>query len=166
MSWHCWLIDWSNCCMVAHHGGPLYQHGLTQIIILVRHKKARFDTKIPVLRKNTWFNRKMPDSREKCPTQHASIAIAIIKHLPPSSENFFYQFYSNILFSTTHREIIYEKWNHIYIQIYLISLWNMKCNYSFLFLMIIMSAAINKCHWYGSIILPTSALLHQNMIHT
>ena len=53
----------------------------------------------------------MPGSTEKCPTQHASVAIAIIKHLPPSSEkDIFFQFYSNILFLRTHRKIIYEKW--------------------------------------------------------
>ena len=33
----------------------------------------------------------------------------------------------------------------------------MKCNYSFLFMLIIMSAAIDKYYWYGSIILPNSA---------
>ena len=74
---------------------------------------------------------------------------------PP--KNFFLNFYSNNLFFRTHRKIIYEKWNYIDIQIYLISLWNMKCNYSFLFVLIIMSAAIDKYYWYGSIILPTSA---------
>ena len=49
------------------------------IITLVRQKKAQFDTKIPGFRhKNTWFDTKMPGSTEKCPTQHASVAIAII----------------------------------------------------------------------------------------
>ena len=33
----------------------------------------------------------------------------------------------------------------------------MKCNYSFLFVMIIMPATVNKCNQYGSINLPTSA---------
>ena len=49
-----------------------------------------------------------------------------------------------------------EKRNHIDIEIYLVALWNMKCYYCFLFVTIIMSAAINKCYWYCSIILPTS----------
>ena len=56
------------------------------------------------------------------------------------------------------------KWNHIDIQIYLISLWNMKCNYSFLFVMITMSAAINKCYLYDSMILGFLFwLLHQTI---
>ena len=44
-----------------------------------------------------------------------------------------------------------EKWNYIDIQIYLISLSRMKCNYYFLFVIIIMSADIDNCCWYGSI---------------
>ena len=42
------------------------------------------------------------------------------------------------------------KWNYIDIQIYSISLWNIKCNHFFLFVIIIMSAAINKFYRYGS----------------
>ena len=37
----------------------------------------------------------------------------------------------------------------IWIQIYQISLWKLKCHYSFLFMMTTMSAAINKCYRYG-----------------
>ena len=81
-----------------------------------------------------------------------------LSNTPPfPPKNIFFNFYLNNLFFRTHRKIIYEKWNYIDIQIYLISLWNMKCNYSFLFVLIIMSAAIDKYYWYGSIILPTSA---------
>ena len=43
-------------------------------------KKARFDTK-------------MPGSTQKCPTQHASIDIAIIKHPPPFYWNYFLFFF-------------------------------------------------------------------------
>ena len=97
---------------------------------MVRHTNAR-------------FNRKMP--YPACISCHC--------HYHPYS----FQFYSNILFLRTHREIIFEQWNYIDIQIYLISLWNMKCNYSFLFVMIIMSTTIDKCYWCGKIILPTTA---------
>ena len=76
---------------------------------------------------------------------------------PPSSEKYFFPIYSNILFLRTHREMIYEQWNYIDVQIYLTSLWNMKYSYSFLFVMIIISAAIDTCYWYGSAILPTAA---------
>ena len=48
------------------------------------------------------------------------------------------------------------KWYDIDIQIHSISLWNLKYDYSFLFVMIIMSAAISKCYLYGSIILLIS----------
>ena len=61
------------------------QRSLYTIITLVRQKKARFD-------------RKMPGSTEKCPPQHASVDIAIIKHTPPPPpvRNIFFQFYSDI----------------------------------------------------------------------
>ena len=46
----------------------------------------------------------MPSSTQKCPTQHASVAIAITKH-PLSSEKYIFQFYLNILFLKTNREM-------------------------------------------------------------
>ena len=60
---------------------------------MVRHKKSRFDTK-------------MPGSTQKWPSQHAPVDIAIIKHPPsPPVGNIFFQFYSNILFLRTNREM-------------------------------------------------------------
>ena len=58
----------------------------------------------------------MPSSTQKCPTQHASVGIAIIKHPPPTCEKYLFQFYSNILFLRTHREMKIEFFD---IQIYL-----------------------------------------------
>ena len=59
------------------------------IITLVRHKKARFDSKMhgstqksPVRQQNAWFDTKKPGSTQKCPPQHAPVDIAIIKHIP------------------------------------------------------------------------------------
>ena len=43
--------------------------------------------KCPVWYRNTWFDKNMPGSTQKCPTQHAWVAIAIVKH-PPSSDFF------------------------------------------------------------------------------
>ena len=40
----------------------------------------------------------MPGSTEKCPTQHASVAIAIIKYLPVIWEIFFSDFIQIICF--------------------------------------------------------------------
>ena len=48
----------------------------------------------------------MPRSTQKCPTQHDPVDIAIIKHPPaPHVKNIFFQFYSNILFLRTNREM-------------------------------------------------------------
>ena len=48
----------------------------------------------------------MPGSTQKCPPQHAPVDIAIIKHPPaPPVRIFFFQFYSNILFLRTNREM-------------------------------------------------------------
>ena len=60
---------------------------------MVRHKKARFDTK-------------MPGSTQKCPLQHASVDIDIINPPPPSCGKwFFFQFHSIIWFLITHGEM-------------------------------------------------------------
>ena len=50
----------------------------------------------------------MPGSTEKCPAQHESVAIAIIKHPPTSSEKYSFYFYSNILLLRTYREIMHK----------------------------------------------------------
>ena len=112
---------------------------------MVRHKNARFDTK-------------MPGSTQKCPPQHESVDIAIIKHPPTPCEKYFFPIlFKYFVFKNSYRnenEIIL-----IWIQIYSISWWNLKCNYSFLFGMTIMSTAINKCYRCSRIILPISAFL-------
>ena len=115
-------------------------------------QKARFDTKM------LGSTKKCP-VRQKCPPQHASVDIDIINPPPPPPpllwEIFLFQFYLNISFLRTQRnenEIIL-----IWIQIYSISLWNLKFNYSSLFVMTIMSATINWCCRYSKIILPIFA---------
>ena len=100
---------------------------------MVQHKNAQFHTKIPY------------PACISCRCHYLTF--------PLPQRNIFFQFDLNIVFLRTHRKL---KWNYIDIEIYLISLWNIKCKYHFLFVMIIMSAAINKCYCYGSIVLPTS----------
>ena len=54
----------------------------------------------------TRFDTKMPGLTQKCPPQHAPVDIAIIKHTtPPPVRNIFLQFYSNILFLRTNKEM-------------------------------------------------------------
>ena len=133
------------------------QNQCSVIITLVRHKKALFDTNMSRSTHKCVVRHQHAQFDTKCHTQHASVAIVIIKHPhPPSFEKcfFFSVLFKYFVLKNPWRN---EKCNYIDIQIYLISLWNMKCNYSFLFVMIILSAAINKCYWYDSIILPTSA---------
>ena len=77
-----------------------------------------------------------------------------LSNIPFLWEIFICQFYLNILFLRTHGET--KKWNYIDIQICLVSLWNMNCNYSFIFVVIIMSAAMDRYDWHGSEILLTS----------
>ena len=69
----------------------------TWIITLVRHKKAQFDSN-------------MLGSTQICPVRHKNAptpaCISWYNHYQtshPSFENFFFQFYSNILFLRTHR---------------------------------------------------------------
>ena len=133
--------------MISHYNTHSTQKSL------VRHKKY------PVRHKNTWFdtkNARFDRNYPACISCHCHYQTQTSPPLFPL-RNFFFQFYSNILFLRTHRKFLYEKWNYIDIQIYLISLWKMKCDYSFLLVLIIMSAAIDKYYWYGSITLPTSA---------
>ena len=103
-----------------------------------------------VRNKNALFDRKMPNP--------AFISYHCHYQTSPTlpMRNVFFPHLLKYFVLRTHREIIHEKWNYIDIQIYLISLWNMKCKYSFPFVMIIMSAAIDKYYWCGSLILPTS----------
>ena len=116
---------------------------------LVRHKKPGLTTKCMFDTKNTGFDTKLPGSTQKCHPQHASVGNTIIRHLPHSVENICFQFWSNILFKKKKRndnEIML-----ILIQIYSIWLPNLKCNDYFLLVMIIMSAATNKCYRCGRI---------------
>ena len=77
----------------AESGNPIHYNTLSTPKCMVGHKKARFDTK-------------MPGSTQKCPPQHASVDIAIIKHHPhPPVRSIFFQIYSNILFLRTIREM-------------------------------------------------------------
>ena len=110
-----------------------------------------------VRHQNAWFDTKKPGSTQKCPVQHKN-ALPSMHQLtlplsPPTRHvrYIFFQFYSNILFLRTHREMNENEIILIWIQIYSISLCKLKCNYSFLFVMTIMSAAINKCYRYGRI---------------
>ena len=133
------------------------------IITLVQQKKNRFDTKMPGLTQNAWLDTK------KCPVRHKNaqfdtkspasmhqLTLPLSTPTPPLVGKIFLSNFIQGFFKNPYRnenEIIL-----ISIQIYLISIWNLKCHYySFLFVMTIMSAAINKCHWYGRIILPISA---------
>ena len=94
----------------------------------------------------------MPGSTQKCPPQHASVDIAIINHpLRPAVRNIFFQFFSNILFLRTNREMKMKLyWYEFKINIFNI-IWILKCNHSSLFMMAIMSAAINNFYRYGRI---------------
>ena len=121
---------------------------LSLIITLIPHKKAWFDTKIPVSMQKymVWHKKCSVRQKNARPSMHQlPLSLSNIPHLP-LLRNIFFQFYSNTLFLRTHREIIYEKWNYIDIQIYLVSSWNMK--------VIIHSVCDahnvcnHKCYWY------------------
>ena len=47
-------------------------------------------TKSPVCHKNAWFDTKLTGSTQNCSTQHASLAISIIKHRPYLHWNYLY----------------------------------------------------------------------------
>ena len=129
------MFAYNSCCyQKLIHSFDTKKPGST-VKCMVQHKKARFDTK-------------MPGSTQKCPPQHAPVDIAIIKHPPaPSVRIFFSNFIPIFCF--------YRKWNYIDINsklVYSISLWKLKCNHSFLFVVAIMSAAIDECYRYGRIL--------------
>ena len=115
---------------------------------------TRSTEKSPVRQQNAWFDRKKPGSTEKCPVRQKNALPSMhqltlpLSNIPPSSEKYFFQFYSHIF-----KEPI-EKWKWNYFDMnskleYSISFWFLKCNHSFLFVMAIMSTAINKCYRYG-----------------
>ena len=118
------------------------------------HYNTRSTEKSPVRQQNAWFDRKKPGSTEKCPVRQKNALPSMhqltlpLSNIPPSSEKYFFQFYSHIF-----KEPI-EKWKWNYFDMnskleYSISFWKLKCNHSFLFVMAIMSTAINKCYRYG-----------------
>ena len=79
-------IDYTGCWIVLNHN-------------------TRSTQKSPVRQQNARFDTKKPGSTQKCPPQHASVDIAIINPPPSCEKYFFFQFYSNILFLRTHKEI-------------------------------------------------------------
>ena len=87
---------------------------------------------------------------QTCPIQHASVAIVIIINSPILREMCFPNFIQIFCFFRTHREMKMKLYWYSSILSNIL-----KYNYSFLFVMIILSAAINKSYRYGSIILPT-----------
>ena len=116
--------------------------------------------KSPVRQQNAWFDRKKPGSTEKCPVRQKNALPRMyqltlpLSNIPPPPlllwEIFFFHFFSHIF-----KEPI-EKWKLNYFDInsklvYSISFGKLKCNHSFLFVMAIMSTAINKCYRYGRI---------------
>ena len=69
----CYNILFYQCCnFKVDLAKPQFilRHGF-YIITLVRHKK-------PDRQQNAWFDTEMLDSTQNCPTQHASVDIAII----------------------------------------------------------------------------------------
>ena len=78
-------------------------------ITLVRHNKS------PVRQQNAWFDTKKPSSTQKCPVRHKNALPSMhqmtlpLSNIPrPSCEKYFFQFYSNILFLRTNREMKME----------------------------------------------------------
>ena len=68
------------------------------IVTLVRYKKAWFDNKVHGSTEKALFDTKMSGSTQKCPTQHASVHIAIIKHTPCSLLKLCYKFIQTFCF--------------------------------------------------------------------
>ena len=123
------------------------------IITLVRHKKARFDSKMhgstqqcPVRHKNARLDTKMPSPA--CTSWHC--------HYQTSPPPLLWKIFFPILFQyfVLNNQERNEKWNYIDMNsklVYSISLSKLKCNHSFLFVMAIMSAVKNKFYRYGRI---------------
>ena len=126
------------------------------ILTLVRHKKPRLTAKCMVRHKKARFDIKCPVRYKKAlPSMHQ--LTLPLSNTPLSCEKYIFQFYSNILFSKTHREMKMKLYWYEFKYIQYHCEISLKCNYSFLFGMTIMSAAINKCYRYGRIILPIFA---------
>ena len=130
---------------------------LIKCMLHLLHYNTRSTQKSPVREQNAWFDTKKPGSTQKCPVPHKNALPSMNQltlrlsniPLPLMWEIFFFQFYSNILFLRTNREMKMKLyWYELKISI---SFWKLKCNHSFLFVMAIMSAAINKCYRYERI---------------
>ena len=83
----------------------IHKNILTQIITLVRHKKSQ------VRQQNAWFDTKMSGSTPKWVVWHKNALTSIhqltlpLSNTPNPSRDNFFEFYSNILFLRTHREM-------------------------------------------------------------
>ena len=102
----CWDYQWSRSVVVVL---PLMEcirgSCLARRNGRIRHYNTRSTQKCRVQNRITWFDTKMSSLTKKNSTQHASVAVAIIKHPPPSSEKSFFQFYWNVLLLRTHKEM-------------------------------------------------------------
>ena len=119
---------------------------------------TRSTQKSPVREQNAWFDTKKPGSTQKCPARHKNalpsmhqLTLPLSNTPRPSCDKYFFPFYSNILFLRTNREMKMKLYWYDFKVVYSTSLWKLKCNHSFLFVIAIISAAINKCYLYGRI---------------
>ena len=111
-------------------------HGSTQKSP-VRHKNARFDTKMP---------------SPACTSCHCNYDTP---PPPPPPHTLLWEIFFSKFIPIFFQEPI-EKWKWNYFDmnsklVYSISFWKLKCNHSLLFVMAIMSTAINKCYQYDRI---------------
>ena len=124
---------------------------------LVMNYNTRSTQKSPVRQQNASFETEVPGSTQKCPVRHtkmpspACISWHCHHQTPPLPPLLWWTFFFSILFKYFVFKNPYRNENEIilmWIKIYSISLWNLKCIFSFLFVMTIRSAAINKCYRY------------------
>ena len=109
-------------------------HGSTQKKT-VRHKNAQFGTKIPL-------------------PSMCQLSLPLSNTPPPVWNIFFPIIFQYFVFKNQFTNTEMKMRNYIDMNsklIYSISLWKFNCNHSFLFVMAIKSAAINKCYQYGRI---------------
>ena len=109
----------------------------------IKYYNTRLTQKSPVRQQNARFDTKMPSPA--CTSWQC--------HYQTPVRNIFFQFYSNILFLGTNREMKMKVyWFEFKISIFnIIYSWKLKCNHSFLFVMAIIFAAINKNYRYSRI---------------
>ena len=119
------------------------------------HYNTRSTRKSPVRQQNAWLDTKKPGWTQKCPVRHKNALPSMhqltlpLSNIPPPVRNIFSNF---IPILRTNREMKMKLyWYEFKISVFNITLWKLKCNHSFLFVMAITSAAINKCYRYGRI---------------